>query len=253
MPDLSHVTVTQLIDAMTVQSPKGRVVQMHCRRSYGLSFCYDGQITYSHWGKEFVSDRDHAVFLPQEASYQLYGNETGSFPLINFRCENMPTDTFLVIPLRNPESYLADFEQLKTTLLFPHGKAKAMSIFYDMLHRLSSECSTANAVLLPAIRHLETGFSDPLLSNALLAEKCGISEVYFRQLFKTQFGISPRQYILELRIRKAKQLLSSGTLSVNQIAEHCGFTNPYHFSRAFRQATQRSPSEYRTENQIFSL
>ena len=65
MPDLSHVTVTQLIDAMTVQSPKGRVVQMHCRRSYGLSFCYDGQITYSHWGKEFVSTEIMLYFYPK--------------------------------------------------------------------------------------------------------------------------------------------------------------------------------------------
>lgn len=253
MSDLSCVTVTQLIDAMTVRSAKGRNFQMQCRRSYGLSFCYGGQITYSHWGKEFVSDRDHAVFLPKGAYYHLYGNEAGNFPLINFQCENLPIDTFLLIPLHNPESYLADFEQLKTSLLFPKGKAKAMSILYDILHRLSTEGTAANAVLLPAIRYLETDFSDPALSNALLAAKCGISEIYFRQLFKQHFGISPKQYILELRLRKAKQLLSSSLLSVNQIAEQCGFTNPYHFSRAFRQATGLSPTEYRREHKLLIL
>lgn len=250
MPNLSDVTVTQLIDAMTIQSTKGRNFQMHCRRSYALSFCCSGKITYFHMGREFVSDRDHAVLLPKGASYRLYGDEEGSFPLIDFQCDGLFLDTFLLVPLSNPESYWSDFELLRTRLLFPQGRAKAMSIFYDMLHRLSGESIAANPLLLPAIHLLETAFGDPALSNSILAEECGISEVYFRQLFKNQFGISPRQYILELRIRKAKQLLASSRLSISQVAEHCGFTNPYHFSRAFRQATQRTPSEYRTENQI---
>lgn len=253
MPDLSAVTLTQLIDAMTVQSPKGRTLQMHCRSSYALSFCYSGKITYTHQGKEFVSDQDHAVLLPKGASYRLYRNETGSFPLINFQCENLPMDTFLVIPLHNPESYLADFEQLKTRLLFPYGRAKALSIFYDILYRLSTEGTAANAILLPAIHYLETDFSDPELSNAVLAAKCGISEIYFRQLFKAHFGTSPRQYILELRLSRAKQLLAGSTLTVSEIAERCGFTSPYHFSRAFHHAVQCTPSEYRKKNRLMIL
>lgn len=253
MPDLSAITVTELIDATTVQSAKGRHFRMQCRGSFALSFCYGGKITYFHRGQEFVSDRDHAVILPKGAAYTLYGNETGFFPLINFQSDALSLDTFFLIPLTNTESYLADFEQLKHLLLFPRLKARAMSIFYDMLHRLSCEGTAANAVLLPALRYLETDFSDAALSNAFLAAQCGISEVYFRQLFKEQFGTTPHQYILELRLRKAKQLLSDSSLSVGQIAETCGFTNPYHFSRAFRQTTQLTPSEYRKTHRLFIL
>ena len=126
MYDFSGVTVTELVDVMTVLSHRGRNFEMHCRKSFGLSFCTEGKITYSHLGREFISDRDHAVILPKGASYHLYGNETGSFPLINFQCENLPIDTFLVIPLHNPERYFADFELLKNRLLFPLGRAKAM-------------------------------------------------------------------------------------------------------------------------------
>lgn len=245
MPDLSAVTVTQLIDAMTVQSKKGMSLEMPCRKSFALSFCYGGKITYTHLGREFISDRNHAVILPKGAHYRLYRNEEGQFPLINFQCKNFPLDTFLLIPLTNPESYLKDYELLKNSLLFPQGRAKSMSILYDMLHRLSYEASSLNAALLPAIRHLEVEFADPTLTNASLAALCGISEVYFRQLFKEQFGTSPRQYILELRLKKARQLLTGSRLAINRIAESCGFTNPYHFSRAFHQATRLTPTEYR--------
>ena len=253
MPDLSAITVTELIDAVTVQSAKGRHFRMHCRKSFALSFCSSGKITYYHQGQTFVSDRAHAVILPKGASYTLYGNEAGSFPLINFQSDNLPLDTFFLIPLANPESYLTDFEQMKHLLLFSRSQARAMSIFYDMLDRLSREGSAANTVLQPALRYLETSFSDATLSNASLAAQCGISEVYFRQLFKEQFGTAPHQYILELRLRKAKQLLSGSRLSVGQIAESCGFTNPYHFSRTFRQSTQLTPSEYRKAHGLFIL
>ena len=253
MPDLSAITVTELIDAVTVPSAKGRHFKMNCRKSFALSFCISGKITYYHRGQEFVSDRDHAVLLPRGAAYTLYGNEAGFFPLMDFQSDNLPLDTFFLIPMANPESYLADFEQLKHLMLFPRSKARAMSIFYDMLHRLSCEGTTANALLQLALQYLETHFSDADLSNELLAAQCGISEVYFRQLFKEQFGTTPHQYILELRLRKARQLLSGSRLSVGQIAEACGFTNPYHFSRFFRQSTQLTPSEYRKAHRLFVL
>ena len=248
MQDLSQVVITQLIDAMSVSSPKGAVFEMPCRPSFALTFCREGRITYTHRGREYLSDRDHALILPKGAAYRLYRNEAGSFPLVNFQCQGLEEDVFLRIPLGNPESYLREFELMKNALLFPYGRAKAMSLLYEMLHRLSCESAGVRGLLQPALRYLSGSLEDPALSNSLLAEKCGISEVYFRQLFRERFGISPRQYILELRMQKARQLLTESRLPVQSVAEQCGFTNPYHFSRAFRQATNRTPTEYRNDN-----
>ena len=94
MPDLSAITVTELIDAVTVPSAKGRHFKMNCRKSFALSFCISGKITYYHRGQEFISDRDHAVLLPRGAAYTLYGNEAGFFPLMDFQSDNLPLDTF---------------------------------------------------------------------------------------------------------------------------------------------------------------
>ena len=253
MQELSQVVITRLIDAMTVSSPKGAVFEMPCRSSFALTFCREGRITYTHRGREYISDRDHALILPKGAAYRLYRNEAGSFPLVNFQCQGLAEDVFLRIPLGNPESYLREFELIKNALLFPCGHARAMSILYGMLYRLSYETAAFGGILQPALRYLEDSLGDPELSNSLLAEKCGISEVYFRKLFREQFGTSPRQYILELRLQKARQLLAESRLPVQNIAELCGFTNPYHFSRAFRQATNRTPTEYRKDNSCLLL
>lgn len=246
---LSSITISDISDVSTIPSPKGRYLQVKKRVSYGLSFCIHGKITYTHLDKQFISDPGHAIILPKGADYMLYGNETGLFPLINFDCTETFTDTFLSIPLHNPESYLGDCKRIADSLLFKKHRARAMSILYDILDRLSLESFTGNRALDIAVSCIEQNYGDSHLTNESLACVAGISEVYLRRLFKDCFGMPPRQYLLDIRIRKARQLLSEQHYSVTQIAEFCGFTSLYHFSRAFHDITGSTPTAYRKATQ----
>ena len=87
----------------------------------------------------------------------------------------------------------------------------------------------------------------------LLAEKCGISEVYFRRLFTEQYKVTPKQYIIDLRINKAKQLLTDGIFKIGAISESCGFSNPYHFCRVFKEKTGLTPTEFMKQNKILKI
>lgn len=253
MNDLSMIVISAIHEANTVPSPRGRRLQIKKRGSYGLSFCLQGKITYTHCGRQFVSDSNHAIILPKDADYTLYGNETGLFPLINFDCNEPFTDTFLSIPLHNPDSYLSDYNRLSESLLFRRYNARSMSILYDMLDRLSRESFTGNRALDIAVTFMAQNYADPNLNNQLLADKAGISEIYLRRLFKDVFGLPPRQYLLDIRIRRARQLLSEQHLTVTQIAEICGFSSLYHFSRAFREITGTTPTDFRKATQTTAL
>lgn len=57
--------------------------------------------------------------------------------------------------------------------------------------------------------------------------------------------MTPRQYILELRIKHAKELLIGDVIAINRVAELCGFSGVYHFYRTFRQMTGQTPTDYR--------
>ena len=81
---LNQVTVTDIGEVFAVPVSKGHIRKMINRKCYGISFCESGKIIYHHNGKEFLSDRNHAVFLPQGESYQLLDRENGLFPVINF-------------------------------------------------------------------------------------------------------------------------------------------------------------------------
>lgn len=244
MDKLSNITVTKIEDIITIHSHKGRYLDMKKRPYMGLSFCSSGKITYSHMGKEYISDPDSAVILPQGASYTLYGNETGDFQLINFFCSGFEPETFSVIKLNNSKSYIKDFERMHSLSLFEGKRASVMSVFYDIISRLSSEGNAESSILAPAVEYIHQNYTDPYVNNKLLAELCNLSEVYFRKLFKAHNGITPGQYIINTRIRRAKQLLCDGKLSVSEISEQSGFSSVYHFCRAFKNKTGMTPTEY---------
>lgn len=252
MNTLNKITITDIKQLFTVSSPRGRKEEIRNRKSYGLSFCYEGKITYEIGGKKMVSDEKHAVILPKGRSYSLYGNKSGIFSVINFDCKDFLCDEVISLPIQSSDTYIKDFEKMKALSLFEENRAKMMSIFYNILHRLSTESSVHN-VILPAIRYIESNYQNPKLSNAELAEQCNISEVYFRKIFTETYKTTPKQFIVDIRINKAKQLLSDGFLNIGAVAEECGFSNQYHFCRLFKEKTGFTPSEYLKRNRIYKI
>lgn len=249
---LSKIIVTDIDGIFTVSSPKGRSEKIYERKSYGLSLCYEGQITYTLNGNKTVSDKNHAVILPKGQTYTLYGNKTGSFPVINFQCAEFLCDTVVSLTIKNPNVYIKDYEQIKALSLFDGNRTKMMSIFYDMLYRLSAQ-NHDNSVIMPATVYIENNYNNPNLTNAELAKQCNISEVYFRKIFAKCYKTTPKQYIVNIRISKAKQLLAENSLKINAIAESCGFSNQYHFCRVFKEKTGLTPTEYIRQNRIYKI
>jgi len=253
MDAIKNLIITNIDRPFVVKSPKGRRVQMEDRSAYGLSFCSRGQITYTMNGKTFVSDRDHAVFLPKGGCYSLHGDQEGLFPLINFQCRNFGCNEILLLPLQNAGACIREFETLQELFLFPDNRLRIYSLFYALLNMVFQEQLPRQNPLYPAIRYLEENISDPALSNARLAQEASVSEVYFRRLFAAQYNTTPRQYILDVRINRAKQLLSGSPNTVTAIAEQCGFASLYHFCRAFRSRTGMTPTEYAARNRDYRI
>jgi AraC-like DNA-binding protein len=88
--------------------------------------------------------------------------------------------------------------------------------------------------------------SDKTLNE--IAEICGVSEGYFRKLFKEYSGENPVDFRQKRRVEKAKQLLLLDTHSIGEIAEELHFSDIYHFSKTFKKLTGVSPLKYIKEN-----
>ena len=192
-----------------------------------------------------------AVILPQGATYSLYDNAGGDFPLIDFTCTAPFTDEFIVIPLGYDGDYLSDFERLKELYITGRGRLKMLGILYGIFDRLSSE-GHIPSVLTSAFNYISENISDSALKNREIAESIGVSECYLRRLFSENYGKSPRKYILEQRINLSCDMLCSQSVSVGEIADKCGFSSVYHFCRAFKERTGLTPTEKRIEIMVYN-
>jgi AraC-like DNA-binding protein len=79
----------------------------------------------------------------------------------------------------------------------------------------------------------------------VLAHELGVSYPHFRRVFKQSTGIPPQQFLLNLRINLAKQLMEKPGMKLSEVARNVGFNDPYYFSRLFKQKTGISPSLWR--------
>lgn len=80
----------------------------------------------------------------------------------------------------------------------------------------------------------------------MLAEKYNTSAQYMSRLLKRELGVGFQEYLLDLRIRKAKELLAQSERKIGDIWEAVGFNNRNTFIRAFKGKEGITPSEYRS-------
>jgi AraC-like DNA-binding protein len=78
-----------------------------------------------------------------------------------------------------------------------------------------------------------------------LARELGVAYSHFRREFKTRTGLPPKQYLLRLRLEKARRLLGNTPDPVKTIADQLGFNSPFHLSAAFKKEFGISPAHWR--------
>ncbi|MFF2014470.1 helix-turn-helix domain-containing protein [Paenibacillus sp. NPDC058177] len=121
-------------------------------------------------------------------------------------------------------------------------------IFQEILLMIlkSAECNReqdATSAVQKTIAFMENAYAFDL-THGQLAEMAGVSTRHYSRIFKGLTGKSPIDYLIELRMNKAKRLLQSREVSVGEVAGSVGFHDPFHFSRSFKQHTGVSPRLY---------
>ncbi|MBQ8309447.1 MAG: helix-turn-helix transcriptional regulator [Clostridia bacterium] len=98
--------------------------------------------------------------------------------------------------------------------------------------------------VLSTIRYMNSHLSEDLSMDALAA-RVYLSHTGLIWKFKQELGTTPSQYLILLRLRYAKQLLLDHPYSITEIAELCGYANPYYFTNSFRKYSGMSPTVFR--------
>lgn len=102
----------------------------------------------------------------------------------------------------------------------------------------------ANPGLLRAVKYLEESYGEQISLDAI-AGHAHISKYHFSRLFTRFLGISFKNYLTSLRIKKAKEMLTDRSLTITEISQAVGYNDLSQFERVFRKMEGRSPSVYR--------
>ena len=119
-------------------------------------------------------------------------------------------------------------------------------MMYELICRLSQKSAGAarNYGILKGVEYIDSHLGENM-KIAEIAAVCAMSESAFRQKFKKQMGVSPIKYITKAKIEKAKQLLASSELSVEEISHALCFYDTAYFYKIFKDITGTLPSAYR--------
>lgn len=233
---------------------QGKAPSCKKRKHHALLYIMNAKRCYSfNCGKEIYVKGNEVLFIPKDLEYTVSGTEIREGYTISFDINaDLPLSPFVFKP-KNLAGFLESFKAAATAwsnkgLGF---EMRCKSALYDIICNMQSEYemsyiskSTLNR-LKPAIDYMHKEYTNENISIPVLAELCGMSEVLFRRHFKNSMGVSPLRYINNLKIIRAKELLSDGICSVSEAAFLSGFHDECYFSREFKRATGVTPSTYK--------
>jgi len=137
-----------------------------------------------------------------------------------------------------------------------HGYALATSVAEDFIHErirddhdeqrmaLRMRLGVGHPKLIEAVEIMERTPEQPL-PRTELAERVGLTTRQLERLFRRYLGRTPTRYYLELRLKRARMLLTQTSMSVLDVGLACGFVSASHFAKAYRNHFQRTPREER--------
>jgi len=162
------------------------------------------------------------------------------------------TDGFLFnVGIKN--EYKSIFEKIISELqvrrknFFELSNLYAMELLSLMSRNMSERSSNLyliNEQILKIIETMNKNFSQKQ-SIMDYAKTCSMSTCWFINNFKNYTGMTPQQYLTNIRLTKAKELLLSSSFNISEISSIVGYDNPFYFSRIFKKNTGYSPREYK--------
>lgn len=198
---------------------------------------------------------DHLYFIPAFSITGAECNDCMAHYWMHFKLD-ITTISYLTIyaPCLCVEAKPGDEEQFRLVLenfrSAENGDAPYMLACVSLAKYLFSRflphdnISSETANFIPVLEYIDRHLTSNI-SNADLCKIMCLNETYFSNVFTKQFGISPKQYILQKRIGSAASMLVETEKTVKEIAFYFGYDNEAYFNRIFRKFTGSAPGKYR--------
>ena len=216
-----------------------------------LIFHLSGHVTVYFDNFTFETKPNTIRFLPKGNTnrYDVVRHESGDCIDVFFHADRPISPYAFVCDGAYNEKFATLFKKLFVTWVGKNDGyyLEAISILYKIFAELQKNNYTPAQHYLkikPAVEYIHDHFLQETLSTPTLAAMCSMKESYFQRLFKEKYGVSPKKYIIQLKVNHACDLLRSELYTVTQTAELCGYSDFYFFSRQFKEYIGMSPTDF---------
>jgi AraC-like DNA-binding protein len=162
----------------------------------------------------------------------------------------------MIFHLADTDFYQKEFEVLLKSFLHPGPNSPLVNragilrilnrLYLDATNPFTDDdkTNTVTGAVQNVLRYVKMN-SEKELNLITLAQKANLSPNYFHKLFTGLMKITPNEYIIKIRMEKARELLVRTNLSLTEIGFECGLSSLQYFSYLFRKKNGVSPKEFR--------
>ena len=223
------------------------------RGHHGILYAIEGREEYKLQNVTLYTEPGDVFYLPKSGKYDVQ--------MFDGVCAVLCIDFETSIPVQmnafqlrptNPRLFFGLFAeiercwQLKRAGWAMECMSMAYHIMAEMQRQILMKYSPSEKMekIQPVVDYLHQHLDDPNVRVESLAERCDFHPRYFAKMFREAYGVSPKQYLTQLRMERARELILSNRYSVSQVAQMTGFREIYHFSKVFKEENGVSPTEY---------
>ncbi len=238
--------------------PNQKVTKIHELKWYEIEYILSNGGSSIINGKEYPIIKNHMIVgKPHDERYSLLSKPFVAIYL-KFEATDEIAEKLDALPSEFPILHNEQIKTLMSEIVTNANSAQADDFYIVgklllLIHVLSKDASFDNHHLSPfyskvheAKKYIEAHFDEPIKTEDI-ANSIYISESHFRYLFREIYGITPHNYLIQMRIEAAKKLLANSSLSYDEIGVACQLGSSKNFITVFHKKTGITPSKFRQE------
>lgn len=239
--------VFQILDVLFFD--QGYTKKYNFKRNFdALSFRYEADTVIEYKDKRLQFADNFIGFFPSDIDYTRITNRDKMI-VIHFKAFNYHTNEIECFLPTDHKKYRSLFAEIldcwnNKNTAYKHQAASFLNLIFSELYKDNKKVYKSNSKINSSIKYIEDNCLKRDFSLQKAAKKSYISDTYFRKLFKQEFGISPKQYVINQRIKYAASMIIAGYYTLQEICELCGYNDYKHFSVEFKKVIGISPSKY---------
>jgi AraC-like DNA-binding protein len=195
----------------------------------------------------YVSNRIFSNIIIEKTKKNFYDNSSLIISRIDSKLENSENcaNTLAVNLNRVFGSDFSPFSEIKNKNSIDEAYNWVVNLFEKILQNSVNNKMTKTRKIAEAAKdYIDLHYPDQNLNINKVASNVYVNSSYLRAIFKKEFGFTINEYIIDVRMKKAREYITTDNLKFSEISELIGFSDASYFSKRFKKHFGVSPSEY---------